>query len=194
MYFLLRNNVSFSMLVYHRVVHEDIDPVFEVSTWRYVEYGDLKSHEISGDFVVFQFQANGFVDLIDQQRSALATNAILRILDPQFASVCCQTKGIAACVDVSPLCVCVCVRVLNANFQEIDEAKTPNLLVIFPSKKSPAKKCSQKSGNILDTIVPKCGFGPISMNSNHQGPHAFLLYLSAPFPKKALFHEGFRKW
>lgn len=87
-------------------------------------------------------------------------------------------------------CVCVCVRVLNANFQEIDEAKTPNLLVIFPSKKSPAKKCSQKSGNILDTIVPKCGFGPISMNSNHQGPHAFLLYLSAPFPQKGLVSRG----
>lgn len=48
----------------------------------------------------------------------------------------------------------------------------------------------QKSGNILDTIVPKCGIGPISMNGNHQGPHAFLLYLSAPFPQKGLVSQG----
>lgn len=103
----------------------------------------MKSHEISGDFVVFQFQANGFVDLIDQQRSALATHAISRYLIHNLHQISRRTKGLAACVDMSPLCVCVCVLVLNGNFQEIDEAKTPNLLVKFPSTKITCKKKSK---------------------------------------------------
>lgn len=106
----------------------------------------------------------------------------ITLLDPQFASNFPSNKRpCCMCRHVSAVCVCVCPcseRQFSGNWR----SKDPQLVGEISFYKNHLQKKIQKSGNILDTIVPKCGFGPISINSNHQGPHAFLLYLSAPFP------------